>query len=90
MYIPGYALTEVAAQNIINAGTVNDTTAWAAGFIGIYSAQGYTMVVGQKARGAYTGSTGTVHPARPANSVTVTQLLVRNNTWDSQRRRGLK
>jgi|SRR5580765_3039494 len=90
MYIPGYAAVEVLAANVASAAAVTDTTAWAAGFIGIYATQGYTMVIGQKARAAYVGSTGTAHPARAATSTTVTSLLVRNNTWDSQRRRGLK
>jgi hypothetical protein len=90
MYIPGYAVGVVNAANVALATTVTDTTTWASGFIGIYAAQGYTMVIGQKARAQYTGSTGTLHPARAATSTTVTALLVRNNTWDSQRRRGLK
>jgi hypothetical protein len=90
MYIPGYSVGVVNAANQALATTVTDTTTWASGIIGIFAAQSYTLVIGQRARAAYIGSTGTAHPARVATSTTVTQLLVRNNSWDSQRRRGLK
>jgi hypothetical protein len=41
-------------------------------------------------RAAYTGSTGTQHPARGASIIPITTTIVRDNHWDSQRRRGLK
>jgi hypothetical protein len=90
MYLPGLSVGDVFPGNVIAATAVTDLSAWSAQFIGIYSAQGYTMVIGQKARAAYIGSTGTAHPARAATSTPVVSLSCRNNTWDSQRKRGLK
>lgn len=90
MYLPGLRVGEVSAGNVLAAATVSNITTWAAGFISIFSGQGLTLVIGQPARNAYVGSTGTAHPARVAGSIPVTQLLCRNNTFDSQRRRGLK
>jgi len=52
--------------------------------------QGYTPVIGQKARAAYTGTTGTQHPARPAGSEVITSATVKDNHWDTQRKRGLR
>jgi hypothetical protein len=90
IYIPGVASDSLLSGNVIAPGTVTALTNWVTGFTAIFSAQGFTWVIGQVARAAYTGSTGTQHPARAAASVPVTSATVRNNTWDSQRRRGLK
>jgi len=90
MYIPGYNAAQVQTGNVIAPGAVTDTQTWANGFIAAFSGQSLTLVIGQRERQAYTGTSGTPHPARPAGSVPVTQLIVRDNHWDSQRRRGLK
>jgi len=90
MYIPGWASNSVGAINIIAGGAVTALQNWAATIPGALSGSGYTLVIGQKARAAYTGSTGTQHPARAATSQAVTSLVVRDNHWDSTRRRGLK
>jgi hypothetical protein len=89
IYIPGYANDAVGTGNVVGSAFVADTQTWANTIIAALSGQGMTLVVGNPARQAYTGSTGTPHPARPAGSVTVTALQVRDNHWDSQRRRGL-
>ena len=90
MYIPGWHAAAVAADNTAIPAVVTDLQAWANTVQNAFNASGYQMVIGQPARAAYTGSTGTAHPARVASSVTVQSLLVRDNHWDSQRRRGLK
>jgi hypothetical protein len=63
---------------------------WANGIPAIFTTNGLTLALGLPARSAYTGTTGTPHPARVAATLPVTSLLVRDNHWDSQRRRGLK
>lgn len=91
MYIPGYAVDQVIAGNLISATCVTDTAAWANNIRTVLSAQSYTWAIGQRERVAYIGNTGTAHPARAANcSVDVTSAIVRDNRWDSQRRRGLR
>jgi hypothetical protein len=89
-YVPGWSEGIGTANNVVGATVVTNLTTWAAGFTSIFAGQGYTWVLGLPARAAYVGSTGTAHPARAASSVTIVQALCRNNTWDSQRRRGLK
>lgn len=89
-YIPGFASDSLLSGNVIAPGTVTALTNWVQGFTAIFAGQGYTWVIGQVARQAYNGSTGTPHPERIAGSVPITSVSVRNNTWDSQRRRGLK
>jgi hypothetical protein len=90
IYIPGWATNALGAGNVVAATAVTALGNWANTIPAAFTAQGYTMVLGHPARGAYTGSTGTAHPARPAGSVPITSLVVRDNHWDSQRRRGLK
>lgn len=90
MYISGWATTNLAAGDVIAAASMTAINNWAATIQSTFSAQGYTLVIGQPARAQYTGSTGTVHPARVATSTPVTTITCRDNHWDSQRRRGLK
>jgi hypothetical protein len=90
MYLPGFTNAALGAGNTISGQTIDAINAWAATIRSVFSASGYTWVIGQKARAAYTGITGTAHPQRDADSVDITTALVRDNHWDSQRRRGLK
>lgn len=90
LYFPGWATNALGTGNVVAAAAVTALGNWANTIGTVLSAQGYTHVIGQPARGGYTGSTGTVHPARAATSVDVTSMTVRDNHWDSQRRRGLK
>ena len=89
-YLTGFGTDQMAAGNTALATLVTDLQTWANTITGALSAQSYTWVIGQPARAQYTGSTGTVHPARNAGSVPVSAAVVRDNHWDSQRRRGLK
>ncbi len=90
IYIPGWASSAVIVGDLVSAGLVTALTTWASTIPAAFAGSGYTLVIGQRARAAYTGLTGTQHPARPAGSVPVTQLVCRDNHWDSQRKRGFK
>jgi hypothetical protein len=90
IYVPNWSVDALGTGNVILAATVTALAAWGGTFISAFATQGYTLVIGQRARAAYIGATGTSHPARPAQSQAVTSLEVRDNHWDSQRRRGLK
>jgi hypothetical protein len=90
LYIPGWATNALGAGNIISPAAVTALTNWATTIAGVLSNQGYTWAIGHQARQAYTGSAGTEHPARVAGTVPITSVEVRDNHWDSQRRRGLR
>jgi hypothetical protein len=90
MFIPNFATDCVQSGNTATSITISNLQGWADTILGALAASSYTMVIGQKARVAYTGSTGTEHPARDATSTQVLSLLVRDNHFDSQRRRGMK
>jgi hypothetical protein len=90
IYVPNFATNALGAGNVIAGAAVTALQNWAATITGAINTQGYVFVLGLRERAAYTGSTGTDHPARPAESVPVTSTEVRDNHWDSQRRRGLK
>jgi hypothetical protein len=90
MYISGFDNAAVSAGNIAAAAVITTLQAWANTITAALSGSGYTWVIGQKARAQYTGSTGTLHPARAATSTQIIASPVRDNHWDSQRRRGLK
>jgi hypothetical protein len=90
LYIPAWAANAQGTGDTIAAAAVTAAGNWGSIIAGVLSAQGYTWCVGHPARAAYTGITGTQHPARVAGSVPITTVSVRDNHWDSQRRRGLK
>jgi len=89
-YIPGWATNALGATNLVAAAAVTAAQNWGLTFASVFAAEGLTHVLALPARSAYTGSTGTSHPARTAHTELVTAVLVRDNHWDSQRRRGLK
>src|SRR5262245_26141090 len=90
MYIPGWANNAVGAGNIISGPAQTALQNWANGISSALSAQGYTLCIVQPHRAQYTGSTGRVHPERIATSTDVTIATVRDNHWDTIRRRGLR
>lgn len=90
IYLTGFTVASVAAGNTILAATMTAINNWTATIPAAFAASGYTWVLGQPARAQYTGSTGRVHPARAATSTAISSSLVRDNHWDTQRRRGLK
>ena len=90
LYIPGFATNALGAGNVISAAVVTAVQNWLNTISAALSAQGYTWVIGQPHRIAYTGITGTQHPERLATSTPITSAIVRDNHWDTNRRRGLK
>lgn len=91
IYVPGWATTALAAGGVMAAAAVTALTNWANGpLAAAFGPIGLVHVLGQPARQAYTGATGTDHPARAATSTAVTGYVIRDNHWDSMRRRGLK
>lgn len=91
IYIPGWATTALGTGNVIAAAAVTALGNWATTNIAnSFAAMSATHVLGLQERAAYTGTTGTQHPARPATTRDVTARIVKDNHWDTQRRRGLR
>jgi hypothetical protein len=90
IFIPGWATTALGSGNVIAAAAVTALGNWGSIIAGVLSTSGYTLGVGHFSRLAYVGSSGTPHPARAAGVVPVLTASVRDNHWDSQRRRGLR
>lgn len=90
IYLCGFTVSTVAAGNVIITTVMSSLNNFAAGLQAIYTAQALTMCLALPSRVAYTGSTGREHPARAAGTADITAVQVRDNHWDSQRRRGLK
>lgn len=92
MYIPGWATNSLATGNVIAAAAVSAATAWVANAVGatITSNIG-TWSLGLPARAAYTSPiTGRQFPARNSGCLAITSGSVKDNHWDTQRKRGLK
>lgn len=91
MYLGGFAGNAIQNTPGIVSGLVTAGTNWSELVRTTITSQLGAQVLGLPARAAYTSAlTGRVFPARAATTIPVTQAIVRNNTWDSQRRRGLK
>jgi len=90
LYIPGWATNALGTGNQMATPARTALTNWATIIAGALSGSGYTWCIGHQARAAYTGSSGTQHPARVAGTVPITTVEVRDAHWDSQRRRGLR
>lgn len=91
IYIPGWSGTATAGGGIMSGPAVTALTNWAGGTMnGALQLIG-VPVIAHPARQAYTSlATGRHFDARPAGNVPITTYAVRDNHWDSQRRRGLK
>lgn len=90
IYVPNFATNALGAADTIAANAVTAIANWGAIIAGVLNAQGYLFCIGHVARAAYTGASGTQHPARVDGTVPVQTVVVRDNHWDSQRRRGQK
>jgi hypothetical protein len=89
-YVPNWATTALATGNVVAAAAVTALQNWMPTILAAMSSNTMAWALGLQARQAYTGSSGTSHPARAATTELVTAQVVRDNHWDSQRRRGLK
>jgi hypothetical protein len=87
-YVPGWTEDAQTQAATVDPAAITALATWAGDVISTLAGQGMTLAIAQPARAAYTGSTGAVHAARAATTVTVTQCIVRNAFWDTQRRRG--
>ena len=92
IYQPNWATNALGAGNLVAAAAVTALTAFGADIRSIINATvPLIMVLAHPARAEYTSPrTGRLHPARPAGTVDVTAVIVRDNHWDTVRRRGLK
>lgn len=89
-YLAGFATNAIAAGDVVAPALMTATGTWLAGLNGALTGQSIQWALLQPARQAYTGVSGTQHPARPAGATILNNMLVRDNHWDTQRRRGLK
>jgi len=89
-YTPGWATNALATGNVAAPAVVTALNAWAQTIFTVFSGQAMTWGLIQPSRISYTGTTGKVHPARAPGVLPITTATVRDNHWDSQRRRGLK
>lgn len=89
-YLPGFATNALASGDVIAPAVMSAANALTGNINSAIIAVGGTWVLAQPDRVAYTGSTGTQHPARAATTLATLSVLCRDNHWDSQRRRGLK
>jgi hypothetical protein len=89
-YLPGYSSAAIGAGNVITAAAMTAAQNFSVAISAGMGAIGLQWALLQPARAAYTGSSGTQHPARSAHAEPMTTVIVRDNHWDSQRRRGLK
>lgn len=92
VYLPGFATNALATGNVIAAATVSAATTWVANSVGTAITNNVgTWSLGLPARQAYTSPiTGRSFPARTSSAVPVSSGGVRDNHWDTQRRRGLR
>lgn len=88
IYIPCWTQDAQTQPATVETAAVTALSTWANDLISVLAGQSMTLALAQPARAGYTGSTGAVHPARAAATQPITQMVVRNAFWDSQRRRG--
>ena len=91
VYIPGWATNAEGAGGVIVATAVTALAAFAVLLSSTINTVIGPWVIALPARQSYTSpTTGRQFPARAATTRLVTAAPVRDNHWDSQRRRGLK
>jgi hypothetical protein len=89
IYLGGWSNTADAGNGVISAGASGAATGFATALFAAVSGAGLTPCVAELPRQAYTGLTGTTHQQRAADHPPVSTYRLRNNEWDTQRRRGL-
>jgi hypothetical protein len=90
IYYPAWATNADAGNGSAVNPTVNNAmNSFNTAILNALTGQGLQLGLAQPARANYLGVTGTNHPSRAANIITVTAVVLRDNVWDSQRRRAL-
>jgi len=90
IYTMGFGVGVTAPGNVIASNVVTSIGNWANSIPTVFTSQGLTFCLGLPHRLAYVSAAGTPHAERLATTLDVTSQTVRDNHWDSQRRRGLK
>jgi hypothetical protein len=90
IYVPGWGANAGGSGNTIAAAAVTALQTWGSIIAGVLSASGYTFGIGHFSRLAYTSAAGHLIPARAPGLVPITTVQVRDNHWDTQRKRGLR
>lgn len=91
VYLCGFATNGLGAGDVIAAGLVTAATNMAPAITVAMNTIGGSWGLAQPHRLEYTSpKTGTHFDERPAGVAPITSVSVRDNHWDSQRRRGLK
>jgi hypothetical protein len=90
VYVPNWSSNAVATGDVIAPAAVTALGNWGSIIAGTLQAQGYIFGIGHFHRLAYTSPHGTNIAERPAGLVPITTISVKDNHWDSMRRRGLK
>jgi hypothetical protein len=87
IFLGGFATNADAGNGVIAAALVTAAAAFCTALYNAITAQSLTPCLAQVPRNAYTGVTGTVHAQRNAGHPSITAYSLRDNLWDSQRRR---
>lgn len=92
VYLPGFATNALGANDVIAAGAMSAINLFCTNISNAITAIGGTWSLLLPHRLAYVSDTipPTNHAERPARTERVTSASMRDNHWDSQRRRGLK
>lgn len=91
LYQPGWTSTDLGSGGVAATAAINALTGYAGCVIAGLAAGGLTWGLIKPARQAYTSpTTGVSYPARAASIEPIVTTTVRDNHWDTQRRRGLK
>ncbi len=88
VYLPGIAVDQVDAAGHCVAGATADATAFMTAVSDAFFTNGMFLTVAHRAHDAYVSpATGFTVPASPASDAIVSQVIVNDNVFDSQRRR---
>jgi hypothetical protein len=87
VYLPGWATNADAGGGTIAAGLQTGLNSFGSAVLAQYNAQALTFAVAHPKRQTYTGVTGTVHPERPAATVDVVTLSLKDVVFDTVRSR---
>lgn len=87
VYLSGWSEAANIAGGQCDPTNAQDAVDFVGAIAANMSSAGFPLAIAHPARAGYTGSTGTVHPARAAGTVPVTSVTKLNDTWDTVRLR---